>query len=477
MKPPSLLKSGLWITYATFITRLFAFLSSLVLARLLQPADFGVIGIAYVFWSFFTLFIQDTAGTFIVYKGTENPKYVNTSYTISLAFGALCGLGMITASPLIAAFFKVPALTGILIAFAFNLLLSSANYVHSSVMTRHMQYRDLANVSLVSSITRLVFTTVAALAGLSYWSFVVGDTASCFVSFGLTRYYAGHPFKLRIHSEVKSEVLTFCIGSIGSSFGFYVNANADNFTVGKMLGNASLGYYNLAYQLTMALSTVFNSVIGQLGMPIFAQLPDDKQQENALLKVVEQIAFLTAPIYGVILLMSNPEMITLVFGEKWIPICTVIPGLLVFAYFRVINSPLSSMLSAKGFPNVNARVNLQIAPIAILSFVAGAHWGGIIGVSLAVAIVLGFIWTLLWWATACRKLGWSLNQFLVPCFLPVLLILPGLAISFFMPLLLKPIVFLLLYLGGVRLFTPKQFIQYQSLCGRLVNRVMKVRPS
>lgn len=66
MKSVSLIKSGLWITYATFVTRISAFLSSLVLARLLQPADFGVIGIAYVFWSFFTLFTQDTAGAFIL---------------------------------------------------------------------------------------------------------------------------------------------------------------------------------------------------------------------------------------------------------------------------------------------------------------------------------------------------------------------------------------------------------------------------
>lgn len=475
MKPVSLLKSGLWITYATFITRIFAFLSSLVLARLLQPADFGVIGIAYIFWSFFTLFTQDTAGTFIVYKGTDNPKYLNTTFTISLLIGLVFGLGMVASAPFVAQFFNEPALTWILVAFAFNLLLSSAGYVYSGVMTRQMQYRALANISLVSSVTRLLCTTIAALSGLSYWSFVVGDTASWSVNCLLTRHYAGHRFRFQIDPEVRKEVLAFCLGSTGSSFGFYINANADNFTVGKLLGSASLGYYNLAYQLTMALSTVFNSVIGQLGLPVFAQLKDDQQQENALFKLVEQISFSIAPLYALIFLIFDPQVVEFVFGENWIPIRTVIPGLLVFAYFRVINTTLNSMLTAKGRPDVNARVNLYIAPIALLGFVAGAQQGGIIGVSVAVALVLGVGWTIFWWWMGCRQLRWSLKKFLVASFLPMLLIIPGIAIAFSLPLLIRPFIFLAIYIGCVRIFASRNFSQSQVLCHQVLNRAMALR--
>lgn len=475
MKSVSLLKSGLWITYATFVTRIFAFLSTLVLARLLQPADFGVIGIAYVFWSFFTLFTQDTAGTFVIYKGTDNPKYVNTAYTISLIIGAVFGLGLIVAAPWVSKFFNEPALTGILVVFAFNIVLSSACYVYSGVMTRNLQYRKLANISLANSIVRLLFTTVAALLGLSYWSFVIGDTASWLVNCGLSYYFAKYPFRLQIDPEIKDEVLSFCLGAAGSSFGFYVNANVDNFTVGKLLGSASLGYYNLAYQLTMALSTIFNSVISQLGLPIFAQLPDGLQQEAVIFRLVKQIAFLTAPIYALLFLVFDPQVVTWVFGAKWVPICTVIPGLLVFAYFRVINTPLRSMLEAKGRPNVNAKANLYIAPIAVLAFVIGAHQGGIVGVSLAVAIILGIGWTVQWWWIGCRALGWSLKKFLLPCFIPVLLILPGIAIAFNLPFWLKPIVFSLIYLGCMRGLMPKQFFEYQTLASQLARRLLDAR--
>jgi O-antigen/teichoic acid export membrane protein len=470
MKSTSLLKSGLWISYATFVTRIFSFLSSLVLARLLQPSDFGVIGIAYVFWSFFTLFTQDTAGTFIIYKGTDNPKYVNTTYTISLAIGLAFGLGMAVTAPFIAQFFNEPVLTWILIAFAFNLFLSSAVYVYSSVMTRQMQYRALANISLAASITRLLCTTGAAFMGMSYWSFVIGDTTSWIVNGILTRHYSRHPFRLQIDPGIKAEVLSFCLGSTGSSLGFYANANIDNFTVGKLLGSASLGYYNLAYQLTMALSTIFNSVINQLGMPVFAQLSNDEQQKKALLSVVEKIAILTAPLYALIFLIFDPQVVTWVFGAKWIPICTVIPGLLIFAYFRVINTPLNTMLSAKGRPHVNARVNLHIAPIAVFSFLIGARQGGIVGVSLAVALVLGIGWTLYWWYVGCHSLGWKLKKFLYACFTPFLLVLPGILLASKLPLFIRPFIFILIYLVCTRVFLYQQFTQYQTYLNLLSNR-------
>jgi lipopolysaccharide exporter len=472
MKASTLIKSGLWISYATFVTRIFAFLSSLILARLLQPADFGVIGIAYIFWSFFTLFTQDTAGTFIIYKGIENSKYVNTAYTISLLVGLSFGLGIVAISPFVASFFSEPALTGILIAFAFNLVLSSLGYVYSGVMTRQMKYRVMANISLAASIARLLCTIVSALCGLSYWSFVIGDTASWILNCVLSKHYSEHQFRFQIDPEVKSEVLSFYFGSIGSSFGLYTNFNIDNFTVGKLLGSTSLGYYNLAYQITTALSTIFSAVLTQLGMPIFAQLSDDQQQQNALLKVVEKTALLVAPIYALIFLIFDEKIVTLVFGANWIPICQVIPGLLFFSYFRIINSPLYSMMVAKGRPEINAKVNLHIAPVAVISFVIGAYQGGIFGVSLAVAIVLGFGWTIYWWWVACRTLVWSLKKFLFPCLIPIFLIVPDIVISQTLPLLIRPFALLLTYLVSVKLFLPRDFYQYQTRLYQFANRLI-----
>jgi O-antigen/teichoic acid export membrane protein len=270
-------------------------------------------------------------------------------------------------------------------------------------------------------------------------------------------------------------VLSYCLGATGSSLGYYVNANCDNFVVGKILGSTSLGYYNLAYQLTMALTTILQQSIVQVGMSAFAQLEDDQQQENALVKVVEQIAFLTAPLYALFFLASDQQAISLIFGAKWLPISTIIPWLLVFAYFRLINIPLISMLSAKGQPGISAKVNLVIAPLAVLSFMIGAWKGGIVGVSIAVALVLGIVWTVYWWWVGCRELGWSLMKFLIPCFKAALCVLLAILIPLGLPTIFKPLLFIGIYLLCVRIIAAKQFFKYQSLVNRLAHRLVEVR--
>jgi O-antigen/teichoic acid export membrane protein len=471
----SLIKSGFWTTYGAVATRLLALLSNLMLARLLLPSEFGVISIAYIFWAFANLFTQGTSGSFIVYKGIEDKRYLHTTYTISLLIGLVLALGLVAISPLAANFFHVPNLVWILVVFAFNLLLSCAQSVYSGVLMRRMQYRELANSTLIASLVRVFSTIGSAFAGFSYWSFVIGDTAFWLTACALTHYHTKQDFRLQIDPEVRSEVLSYCLGATGSSLGFYLNANCDNLVIGKLLGSTSLGYYNFAYQLTMALTSILTQAIDQVGMSAFAQLKDEQQQENALVKVVEQIAFLAAPVYALFFLVIDQRLISLVFGAKWLPACAVIPWLLIFAYFRLINGSLSSMLSAKGRPDVNAKVNLYIAPFAVGSFMIGAWQGGIVGVSIAVAVVLGILWTVYWWWVGCRELGWSLSQFLIPCFKPALITLVAILISFGVPAMLKPFLFIGIYLVCIRIIAAQQFFQYQSLGGRLINRLINLR--
>jgi O-antigen/teichoic acid export membrane protein len=460
----SLIKNGLWTTYGAIATRVLALLSNLLLARLLLPSEFGVISVAYIFWAFVNLFVsQDSAGSFLVYKGIEDKRYVNTAYTISLSIGLVLALGLVVVSPLLANFFGVPNLVWILVVFAFNLLLASAQSVYCGVLVRQMQYRELANSALIASMIRVLCTAGCAFLGLSYWSFVIGDVAFWLTSCTLTRRHTKHNFQLQIEPQARAEVLSYSLGGTGSSLGFYVNANCDNFVIGKLLGSTSLGYYNFAYQLTMTFNSILSQAFIQIGTSTFAQLTEDRQQENALVKVVEQTAFLTAPLYALFFLIVDQQVVSLVFGAKWIPTCAVMPWLLIFAYFRLINTALLCMLSAKGRPGVNARINLQIAPLAALSFMIGAWQGGILGVSIAVALVLGILWTFYSWWVGCRATGWSLMKFLIPCFIPALIALLAIVISLCVPVLPKPFVFLLMYGILVRIIAAEQFFKYQIL--------------
>lgn len=477
MKATALIKGGFWIAIGTFTKRFFALLSNLVLARLLSPADFGVISVAYIFWSLIVLFTQGSTGLFVLYKGIGDRRYLDTIHTLGFIIGAVFASGLAIASPWISQFFNEPNLTGILYLYAFNLLFSSIYYVYEAILIRKEQYREVTVDTFIASILRLIVTAICAFMGLRYWSFALGDTIFWLTNLLLAIWQSRCLLRFRISRSIFSEVMTYCLGTVGSSVGFYANLNLDNFVVGKLLGSTSLGYYSLAYQLTMAITKIFNPVIDRLGTPAFAKLPGDQEQKQALVKLMERLAFWATPIYALLLLSLDRTVVTFLFGNQWVSIVDIIPWLIISAYCRSLNSPLKSMMAAKGLPSINARVNLQIAPIAVLSFMIGAYQGGILGVSIAVAIVLGLAWTVYWWWAACRSLGWSIKDFWLPYLLPMAITLASLLIAFSLPIVLKQIAFLLSYTVFVRLFTPKKFDEHFSNLTKIAFKQLKIRLS
>ena len=110
-----IIKNGFWATYGAIATRFLALVSNLLLARLLLPSEFGVISTAYIFWAFGNLFNQGTSGSFIVYKGVDDRRYLDTTYTISLGIGLLLAVVLGVISPLAAHYYRVPDLVWILL--------------------------------------------------------------------------------------------------------------------------------------------------------------------------------------------------------------------------------------------------------------------------------------------------------------------------------------------------------------------------
>jgi lipopolysaccharide exporter len=297
---------------------------------------------------------------------------------------------------------------------------------------------------------------------LSYWSFVIGDTAFWIVLTALTYQKAQHHFKLRLDKEIRREVVTYSLGATGTSLGFYLNSNGDNFIIGKILGSLALGYYNFAYQLTLALNTILNQAMNQVGMTAYAEIKDRQRLKQVMLQVTEHTAFIAAPLYSLSFLLLSPQFITTVFGAKWLPSCAVIPWLLILAYCRLLNGSVFSMLSAIGRPDISAKVNLHIAPFALLGFWVGAQWNGILGVSIAAALSLGVTWTIYCYWLSCRILNWPLLDFLKPCFISATFSTAAIFIALQVPNYFNTLLFILVYVLLMRCLAKKQFFEYQS---------------
>jgi lipopolysaccharide exporter len=467
MQSESLLNSALWSTYGAIVTRVLALVSNLLLARLLTPEEFGVIAIAYIFWALVNLFTQGTVGSFLMYKGVGDDRYLNTTFSLALLTGGGLSLGLMAMAPMLAQFFHLPDLVGLLAIFAVSLLLSFTQSVGAGVLNREMRQKDLAQVTTVASLVRVLVTVVCALFGLSYWSFALGDLAHWIAAAILTNRQVEHRFRLAIDPEIKGEVLRYCLGATGFSFSFFINANADNFVIGRLMSHQSLGFYNFAYQVSTALTLILRQTIEQVGTTRFAQLPDGESQRRSVLKLVTHGAWMAAPVYGLMALLLRGDLVSFIFGSKWIPACAVMPWLLLYSYFRLMNNSLFSMLSARGRPDISARINVVITPVAVCGFIWGAMHQDINQVAIAVGLLLGVLGSLMSWFMGCRALGWPVGAFWQASFIPAMLAtsLVGLVWSYSWGLQIA--VFLTLYGLGLRLLSPgifKRYVQRLTKC-------------
>ncbi|NJN29586.1 MAG: oligosaccharide flippase family protein [Synechococcales cyanobacterium RM1_1_8] len=475
MTQASLLKSGFWSTYGAFAARGLALVSNLILARLLLPVDYGVIGVAYIFWAFANLFTQGTIDSFVVYHGIGDRRALNTAYSVSWILGGGLALGLLVTSPLIAKFFAMPALTGVLSLYSINLLLSFLYTFYTGILRERMQYREIAQIMLIGALARVALATVSAWMGLGYWSFVIGDLANWIISCLLIQPHLKLKLQFAMDPKSRRAIMLYCLGAAGSSLGFYVNANFDSLVVGKIVGNQALGYYNFAYQITMAASIVLSQAVVQLGTSVFAKQERGSDRRHALQQVMNQLSWLAAPLFILLYLGMDPAIIQQVFGEKWLPACAIIPWLLIFSYFRLLTSPLNAMLSATGNPHINARANLVIAPIAVLSFIIGAQHLEIMGVSIAAAIVLGGLWTGYWWYLGCRQMDWKMLPFILPMLLFAGLGLGALALVSPLPLVWRFPAFSLLYLLFSSYWSRGYLFGYWNVAKTMINKFQNWR--
>ena len=149
--------------------------------------------------------------------------------------------------------------------------------------------------------------------------------------------------------------------------------------------------------------------------------------------MLQLCAVVSAPVYGIAFVVA-PGIIPLVYGAQWQPVVILFQIILVFAYARGFMSILGTALNAMNHPEINAAINWILVPLSLPAFYFSAKWAGIIGVSLAVAGVMGIGATIWFWIATCRVAGWSLVTLFKPVILPTSATFLVVAIALYLPI-------------------------------------------
>ncbi|MGA7932847.1 MAG: oligosaccharide flippase family protein [Kovacikia sp.] len=453
-----IVRSGLWLTSSFAVAKLSQFISQLFLARLLSPKEFGIWGMVLVVTTLSALFKEHAIASVLIQRGLDDKKRIDAVYSLGITFS----IGMFILQALIgypvSCFFGIPLLWPLIACAGLVFVIGAGAGVRDAMLQQQMKFQQVAICEISMGVARLGGAVLWASLGGGVWSFVIGELCMESANAICSRWFCRYKFNYRLipDRQAVQEVRGYITSLISINLAVYANTNSDNFLVGKLLGATSLGFYGIAYQLAM-LPTFALSQINKVSFPVLAQR-DATGQQSYVCQVLELYAILYAPVYG-IGFVTAPWLIPTLYGVEWTSAVVPFQIILVFAYTRGFMAILGTALNAMNKPGVNAVINWAFVPISVPAFYLGAQMGGITGVAIAVALVMGVGATIWFWLAICRTARWQLKTLISPVLIPtgtiLIAIVGALQLSQFVSfrVVFQPFLLIGIYLIGVSLLS------------------------
>ena len=296
-----------------------AFVSNIVLARLLSPDDYGVIGMLMIFIVVANTFVDGGFGSALIQKKEPTQEDYSTIFWWNLLLSIVLYCGLFIAAPYIAKFYNLPLLSAVLRVQSVVLILNSLSIIQQNRLRKTLLFKKLATVSIISSIISLIITIYLAYKGWGVWALVAHQIIiSLFnaILYGIVgRWLPSFVFS----KDSFKQLFGFGGFVLTSNLINTLCNNIQGLLIGKFFLPANLGYYTQARKLEEVASTSLETVVNQVSYPILAQLQNDKHKLIAMLKkMVLSISFISIPLMIILIILSY-QLIELIYSEKWLP--------------------------------------------------------------------------------------------------------------------------------------------------------------
>ncbi len=401
-----------WSAISKYGAQAVQFAVSIVLARLLAPEYFGLLGMATVVTGFVRTFRNLGFSAAIVQRKKLTDDLLSTLFWVNLAVCVLVGGVVVAVAPLAGLMYRDPRVVPIIAVLAINFVFAGLSMIPQAILQRQMAFKKLAVREIGAIIANGTTSIILALAGFGVWALVWGTLAG-----GLARVVLINlvcPFMPRLvwdKSGLK-ECLGFGLNITGFNIFNYFARNADNLIIGVFLGPVSLGYYSLAYRLMLLPRDSVSQIVTRVLFPKLSRLQDDDEKlADVYLRANAAIAFVTFPMMLGFAAVARP-FVEVVLGAKWLPAVPVITILAILGALQSVWSPVGQLFIAKGRPDWYFRWGVCGGILFILSFFAGVPFG-FVGVASAYTLVcLG--WIPISWRIAFNLVdGLSISRFMM----------------------------------------------------------------
>ncbi|MEM9827365.1 MAG: lipopolysaccharide biosynthesis protein [Planctomycetota bacterium] len=351
--------------------------TTMVLARLLLPEDFGLVAMVQVVIGFIQVFRDGGLSMATVQKSEITHAQISVLFWLNLALSAVIAAVTIALAPLIAWIYGDSRLSGITCVTAASFLISGAIVQHRALMTRQMQFGRLASINILSKLIGSIVAVILAWHVQSYWALVIMPIASSIVemvlTFGSCRWIPGTPKR---GAGVRGMV-RYGSDYMAAQAMNYLSRSADNFLIGMTSGAGALGVYTKAYSLLLLPLRQFLGPITSVTVPALSRLVDQPDEFRRFFMRQGSLVVTAAGMSVFFCVASATELITIVLGEKWIDAVPIFWCLAPGAFLSTTNICGTWVCGTHGLANRQRTVAFVAAPTYLIAFAIGSLWGGV----------------------------------------------------------------------------------------------------
>jgi len=379
-------RGGVWVFFLRIVQQLFNLARLIILARILAPHDFGLMGITLLTMATLESFTQTGFQAALIQKKENITSYLDTAWTILILRGMILLAILYLIAPYASGFFNSTEAKPIIQVIGLSVLLQSFTNIGIVYFQKELEFKKEFIYQFAGTLADFIIAVSAVLILQNVWALVFGLLAGNATRFIVS--YFVHPYRphLRFDLGKARELFGFGKWVLGSSILVFLITQGDDIFVGKLLGATALGFYQLAYRISNMPATEITHVISQVTFPAYSKLQDDiPKLREAYLKVLQVTAFLSFPIAGLIFVLA-PDFTRIFLGEKWMPMVPAMQMLVFAGLLRSISATTGPIFLSIGKPRIETRWQVvRLLVIASLIYPCTINWG-IVGASFVVLL-------------------------------------------------------------------------------------------
>lgn len=387
------LRGGGWQAATIAVQTLIQFVVVVVLARYVEPAEFGLVAVASMVTNFAMFFARGGLGPALVQRPSITSGHISSAFMASIALGLFCSGTIWLLGPFVAQYFRMPEGAGVIRLVGASLAVTSFGLTAHSLLYREFRFDVLMRVEVTALVLgNLIVAIPMAIAGYGAWAIAWGTMVQAAARSLLLVVLRPHPMLQVGSRDELRELVRFGSGLTVAQLLNFAAAQGDFFVIGRMLGPTPLGLYERSFRLMQVPSNVVGEIVDRASFPLLSRLQDDNERlQRIFIHLNALVVLALVPLMGFTIVMA-PEIIAVLFGADWdavvLPFRILVGGLA----FRSLARLVDSLVRAKGAVYRNAGQKAIYAAAVIGGAIIGQRWG-IEGVAAGtvLAIILHFV--------------------------------------------------------------------------------------